>query len=187
MDTTSVTLLDQVRQTGNEAAWRRFVTLYTPLLYGWARRMGLAEQDTADLVQDVFTLLLRKLAEFRYDRDRSFRAWLRAVLHNRWCEGRRRPVPVPLDAGAGPLAELVSPDDDGLDEAEYRRQLVQRCLELVRGDFEPATWRAWTEYVVAGRPAAEVARELGLTAHAVYLAKARVLRRVREELAGLLD
>ena len=69
-----------------EAAQRdpaRFVELYTPLLYYWARRVGLRRQDAADLVQDVFTLLVRKLPEFTYDRNKRFRAWLRTVTLNR--------------------------------------------------------------------------------------------------------
>jgi RNA polymerase sigma-70 factor (ECF subfamily) len=129
-----------------------------------------------------------KLPEFRYDRDRSFRAWLKTVLLNKWREARRRRVPQPVDAQQGPLAELPDPAAaDGLEEAEYRRCLVERALRVLEGDFQPVTWKAWQEFAVAGRSAADVARELGITPHAVYLAKARILRRLREELEGLLD
>ena len=72
-------------------------------------------------------------------------------------------------------------------EEDYRRQLVARALQLMQADFQPATWRACWELVVHGRPAREVAAELGLTPNAVYLAKARVLARLRQELAGLWD
>jgi len=64
---------------------------------------------------------------------------------------------------------------------------VGRALELMRADFQPVTWQACWEFVVRDRPAAEVAAELGITINTVYLAKSRVLRRLREELAGLLD
>lgn len=188
MNTTSPTLLERLRQPEERAAWDRFVRLYTPLLCGCARRLGMQDSDVHDLVQDVFATLVQKLPEFRYDRDRSFRGWLQAVVRNRWLETRRRRAPVPLDAQAGPLADLPGPEDSGMfAETEYRRELVRRALELIAGDFQPATWRAWCEFVVAGRPAADVAKELGTSAHAVYLAKARVLRRLREELDGLLD
>jgi RNA polymerase sigma-70 factor, ECF subfamily len=76
---------------------------------------------------------------------------------------------------------------DVLAEAEYRQQLVSRALELMHTDFQPATWRAFWEHGVCGRPAAEVAAELGLTTGAVYAAKFRVLDRLRKELQGLLD
>jgi RNA polymerase sigma-70 factor (ECF subfamily) len=188
MDTTSVTLLERVRQPGNAAAWQRFVLLYTPLLYSWACGSGLQDQDAADLVQEVLTALLGKLREFRYDEQKSFRGWLRTVLRNKWRELRRRRVPVLMDVRDASLAELADREEPAdLDEVEYRHQLVQRALQLIQADFQPATWQAWTEYVVAGRPAAAVAADLGVTPHAVYLAKARVLRRLRQELSGLLD
>jgi RNA polymerase sigma-70 factor (ECF subfamily) len=60
-------------------------------------------------------------------------------------------------------------------------------MQIVQTDFEPATWRAWQAFVVEGRPAKEVAVEVGLTVNAVYLAKGRVLARLREELSGLME
>jgi RNA polymerase sigma-70 factor, ECF subfamily len=188
MNTTSATLLERLRQPDQREAWDRFVQLYTPLLYEWSRSLGLLDQDCADLVQEVFTALLQKLRDFRYDPQQSFRGWLRTFLRNKWREVQRQRFPVPVDASQGPLADLADPSDTNLlGEVEYREYLVQRALVLIQGDFQPATWRAWQEFAVAGRPAAEVARELGMTSHAVYLAKARVLRRLREELDGLLD
>jgi RNA polymerase sigma-70 factor (ECF subfamily) len=186
---TSPSLLERLRRPDEPEAWPRFVQLYTPLLFAWARRAGLQEPDAADLVQDVLLLLVRKLPEFTYDGHASFRAWLRTVTLNRWRETlRKRPPPAqPLD-GAPRSEEPATPEDgDAFAEAEYRPHLVARAQDLVRGDFQPATWKAWCEYGVAGRPVEAVARELGLTPRAVYLAKARVLRRLRQELAGLLD
>ena len=186
MHSTPVSLLDRLRRPDDPAAWERFVRLYTPLLYYWARRLGCQEPDAADLVQDVLTQLVRKLPDFTYDPDKSFRSWLRTVLLNTWRNHQRR-AELPQDATAG-LDDLAIPDPASfLEEAEYRQWLVGRALELMRSEFQPATWKAFWECVVAERPAAEVARELGLTENAVYLAKGRVLRRLRRELAGLLD
>src|SRR4051812_1055658 len=100
---TPVSLLQRLRQPGAHRAWERFVELYTPLLYYWSRRMALQPHDAADLVQDVFAVLLLKLPEFRYDDNRSFRGWLRAVTVNKWRERCRRQVP----AGEGSLANRV--------------------------------------------------------------------------------
>lgn len=188
MDSTSESILVRVRHRGDHEAWRRFVQLYTPMLYSWCGAMGLQGEDADDLVQDVFTLLLQKLPEFQYDRDKSFRAWLHTVLRNKWREQRRRRAPVALDTQVGPLADMESPEGSGIfGETEYRRQLVRRALEIIRCDFEAVTWKAWEAFSVAGRPAADVAEELGISVHAVYLAKSRVLRRLRQELDGLLD
>jgi RNA polymerase sigma-70 factor, ECF subfamily len=185
--TTPISLLDRLRQPNPAAAWERFVELYTPVLFAWARRLGLQASDAADLVQEVFTLLVEKLPEFEYDKHKSFRSWLRTVTLNKWRDVCRRKAVIPVQAVGG-LSDASVPDPaDALDEAEYRRQLVSRALELLRTEFQPVTWQACWEYVVQGRPAAEVARELGISPNAVYLAKGRVLRRLRAELEGLLD
>jgi RNA polymerase sigma-70 factor (ECF subfamily) len=187
MHTTPVSLLERLRRPEEHQAWEQFVALYTPLLYHWARRAGLQAQDASDLVQDVLVLLLRKLPEFTYDRGKSFRSWLRTVTLNRWRQSlRKRGLPVGTD-GVN-LNEL--PQDDPaaeLWEEEYRRHLVRRALDLMRADFQPSTWKACWEYVVQGRPAAEVAAELGISVGAVHAARLRVLARLREELKGLLD
>jgi RNA polymerase sigma-70 factor (ECF subfamily) len=139
-------------------------------------------------VQDVFTVLIRKLPEFAYDPHQSFRSWLHTVFMHKWQEsGRRAPAPVPC-TGAGILSGVASPDNvAALGEAEFQQHLMMRALQLMQADFEPATWKACWEHVVCGRPAADVAKELRITVNAVYLARSRVLRRLRQELAGLLE
>jgi RNA polymerase sigma-70 factor (ECF subfamily) len=78
-------------------------------------------------------------------------------------------------------AEWDEPPDD------ERVYLVRRAVELVRGDFKANTWAAFWRSVVDGQPADDVAAELGMTRNAVYLAKARVRRRLLEEFAGLVE
>ena len=95
-------------------------------------------------------------------------------------------LPTPVDAAE--LARLVALEpDDPLAEAEYRKYMINRVLDLVRTEFEPITWRAFHEHAILGLTPAEVAVSLGITTNAVYLAKRRVLRRLREEFDGLLD
>jgi RNA polymerase sigma-70 factor (ECF subfamily) len=187
MDSTPVSLLERLRQPGEEQAWQRFAELYTPLLYYWTRRLGLQPQDAADLVQEVFTLLVRKLPGFTYDQHKSFRSWLRTVTLNKWRDICRQRTETPL-ADDAVLAELTNHDaGDLLEEAEYRQLLIRRALQIMQAEFQPTTWRACWEYVVADRPAAEVAAELNISVGAVYIAKSRVLSRLRQELDGLLD
>jgi RNA polymerase sigma-70 factor (ECF subfamily) len=189
MNATPVSLLERLRDPGAEkAAWLRFVELFTPLLFSWARQLGLQAEDAADLVQDVFTKLLGELPGFVYDQRRSFRAWLRTVLRNQWHDTCRRRAVLGVHQGAASLPDLVGPDPaDRFADAEYREHLAKRAFEVMQDEFEPVTCNAFREYVIAGRPAAEVATELGISANAVYLAKAHVLRRLREELEGLMD
>jgi RNA polymerase sigma-70 factor (ECF subfamily) len=187
MDKTPASLLEKLRQPGQPHAWNRFVDLFTPLLYHWARGVGLQSSDASDLVQDVLLLLLRKLPDFHYDPHRSFRAWLKTVTLNRWRSGRRA-AGLPREPGANSLAEVAGEDPaEALWEAEYQQHLLARALRVMKADFQPTTWKACWEHVVCGRPAAEVAAELGISCASVYSAKSRVLRRLRQELAGLLD
>jgi RNA polymerase sigma-70 factor (ECF subfamily) len=188
MNTTSLSLLKRLREPLQADAWPRFVDLYTPLLYDYARRLGLQETDAADLVQEVFVSLLQKLPDFAYDPQGSFRSWLRTVTVNKWRELHRRKVATPVDAQGPVLADLPSPEKvDEFWETEYRQHLVGRVLELLKPEFQPATWTAFSECVLKERPTADVARELGISTNAIYLAKSRVLRRMREELEGMLE
>jgi RNA polymerase sigma-70 factor (ECF subfamily) len=188
MDTTPASLLERLRQPNAPEAWEHFVKLYTPLLGRWAQRLGLQGQDAADLVQEVFLVLVRKLGDFQYNPQQRFRGWLWTITLNKHRElGRRRSLPMTPDS-ADILAELPGRDDrDAIDEAEYRHCLVQQGLQLIKDEFQPTTWQAFWQCAVAERRAAEVANELGLSENAVYLAKGRVLRRLRRELEGLLD
>jgi RNA polymerase sigma-70 factor (ECF subfamily) len=141
MHTTSVSLLEPLRQPDAHTAWERFVNFYTPLLFYWARRVDWQEPDAADLVQDVFVILLQKLPEFHYDRSRSFRSWLHVLLLNKWrelCPGR----PALAQPGDASLCGVASTDDEvaELDEAEFRQHLLMRAMQLMQADFQPATW-----------------------------------------------
>lgn len=184
---TSASLLERLRQPGQQEAWSRFVDLYTPLLYYWALRTGCQESDAADLVQEVLARLVRKIPEFHYDKQKSFRAWLRTVAHNCW-RNLRRGAKLPVEAGAADLRGVAGPENDNpFWETEYQRHLVGRALDLIQEDFQPGTWKAFLACVVDGRPTAAVATELGVSVGTVHAAKSRVLSRLRQELAGLLE
>jgi RNA polymerase sigma-70 factor, ECF subfamily len=175
-----------LRSEPDEAAWQRLVRLYAPLLFLWARRAGEIDHDAADLVQEVFVALLRALPAFRLDPERgTFRGWLRTVLLNKLRDRKRRAA-----REEQALSRHAQPDRSEAEVFpvdEYRREVARRALRLMRTDFAPTTWKACWETVVRGRSAREVARELGLTENAVYIARCRVLRRLRQELKGLLD
>jgi RNA polymerase sigma-70 factor (ECF subfamily) len=186
MLTTSMSLLERLCQPGERLAWDRFVDLYTPLLFSWARRVGLKEADAADLVQDVFVTLVQTMPTFVYDRQGSFRAWLKTVTLNKWRNRCKKIAKGPV--AADNLAEVASPDAlEAFWDAQFQQQLARRALEILQSDFQPATWQAFWEHVVNNRPAPEVAQQLGLTAGAVYAAKYRVLDRLRQELTGMMD
>jgi RNA polymerase sigma-70 factor (ECF subfamily) len=183
---TSLSLLVQLRDIGDPNAWNRLVELYTPLLFYWARRLGLSPADAEDLVQEVFVTLVEKLPTFTCDAQKSFRGWLRRILINKWHDRRRRRQ---LPLGTGSEAELYELRDDADSpfwEGEHRRYLARRALELMRSEFEPSTWKACWAFVVEGKSGLEVASELGISEGAVYIAKCRVLRRLRQQMGDFL-
>jgi RNA polymerase sigma-70 factor (ECF subfamily) len=181
---TSPTLLSKLRGA-DRSAWPRFVRLYTPLLVRWGERLAVPPADVPDLVQEVMLVLLRGVPAL--DRGRGgFRAWLRTVFVNKWRDQCRKRRPVPLGAAGDGLPAEGDPILE-VDEAEYRAVLAARAAGLIRADFNEATWAAFWATAVEDRPAGEVAAELGISANAVYLARARVLRRLRTELDGLLE
>ena len=185
MDTTSITLLERVREVSDDRAWDRFVALYTPFLLACARRAGLKNDDASELVQDVFLHLLDQMPKFEYDAGRrNFRGWLKTVTVNKCRERWRKRTPAPL---IEPATEATAVEDEAFWERDYRDSLVQRALEIMQRDFESKTWRACWECTVGGRKAADVAAELGMTEAAVFMAKSRVLRKLRQDLAGLIE
>jgi RNA polymerase sigma-70 factor (ECF subfamily) len=185
MHSTPVSLLEKLRLTGDALAWERFVTLYTPLLYHWLLRTGVSPTDVADLVQEVFAVLVRRLPEFRRDPSQSFHRWLYVVTLNLWRARQRKPAAVSLD---GTIAEPAAPDDlASFIDTEYRANLAQRAFSILEADFSPLTRRIFRQLVIDGEPGEAVAAANGVSLGAVYAAKCRVLTRLRQELDGLWE
>ncbi len=188
MESTSITLLKQLRSPRAESAWQRFVELYAPLIFYWGRQRGLSADDAADLVQEVLGDLVVKLQTFHYDPEQRFRGWLRTLAINRATNLVRRRQAAPQSGHEAALCLAAEQDDeDLLSEMQYRSQIALRTLRLLRDEIGDQTWQAAWMQLVQGRKAGEVARQLEMTQNAVYLAKSRVLARLRQELEGLLD
>jgi RNA polymerase sigma-70 factor (ECF subfamily) len=175
-------------QSQDQAAWQRLVSLYTPLVYRWCRMSGLQAADAADVGQEVFRAVARKIGEFRRDQPGdSFRAWLRVITRNKITDHHRQmPIDVLGDSTAQTLIQQV-PNEPPTPEADAEEGsiLFRKAVELIQTEFEERTWRAFWRTAIDGVEAAAVAGELEVTPNAVYLAKARVLRRLREEFADM--
>jgi RNA polymerase sigma-70 factor (ECF subfamily) len=189
---TSVTLLQGLRDNTPEA-WRRMAYLYAPLLRHWCARHGVRGPDADDVIQEVLRAASAGLEGFRKDRPGdSFRAWLRGITRNMALLHFRKEQRHAHGAGGtealARLQELTEPEEPAPEESPEAEsdELRRRALELVRGEFEERTWRMFWETVVAERPAADVAAEVGVSAAAVRMARSRVLRRLKEEFEELL-
>ena len=128
-----------------------------------------------------------KLPEFEYDPTQRFRGWLRTITVNKVRDFQRQKS-TRASTGVNETIERITVVDsvDLFEEAEYRSFLVKRALKLMQAEFQDQTWQACWKHIAEGRKAADVAQELGITTNAVYIAKCRVIRRLREELDGLM-
>jgi RNA polymerase sigma-70 factor (ECF subfamily) len=189
---TSISLLEHLAGAPTDDDWRRLNDLYQPLLRAWMARAGVAASDVDDLVQEVLLVVFREVAEFKRRRQGAFRAWLRTILAHRARDHFRGQKYRPTATGDSDflrrLDELESPDSalSRLWDREHDEHVAAALLQRVQGDFVPATWQAFRRHVLEGEPAAQVAEALGPSLNSVLLAKSRVLKRVRQELAGLV-
>ncbi len=189
MNSTSESLLLRLRSPDDHQAWSKFVRLYTPLLFYWARRTGLQSQDAADLAQDVLTLVFQKLPAFEYDPAKSFRAWLRTVTMNKFREWCRKKSIGAIDVTQSAWGNIASQSSQAQStwDLNYQQALVARAMDLLEPEFQPATWAALKQYAVSGVSAKEVAAESGLSVWTIYAAKSQLMVRIREELEGLME
>jgi RNA polymerase sigma-70 factor (ECF subfamily) len=194
MNDTSLSLIEELRRDPNGPAWERFFNLYCPLLFGWLRKQGLQDEDANDLTQDVLAVVLKVMPSFEYDLAKaSFRGWLRGIMMNKLKGFRRARQHRPLATGDSRIAELAEQLADPHSalsrqwDVEQNQHLARQVMTEVAAEFEPVTVDAFRGVMLEEADPAAVAERLGISVNAVYLAKFRVLRRVRQRLAGLLD
>lgn len=189
---TRVTLLARLKDGADADAWREFVHLYGPVVYGFARKRGLQDADAADLMQEVLRSVARNAGRMEYDPKRgTFRGWLYTVTRNKvynfLSAQRNRPRAVG-DSGAQERLEAVPDREEDREDdwdIEYQRRLSANAMDAVRHEFQPNTWKAFWGTAVEGRGAQDVGAELKMTPGAVYVAKSRVLARLRDEVHRL--
>jgi RNA polymerase sigma-70 factor (ECF subfamily) len=184
---TRASLLVRIRDGQDQAAWQQFVQVYAPVVYRYARNRGLQDADASDLVQDVFRSIAGAIGRWNYDPARGkFRGWLFTVTRNKifsFLEARRRRAVGSGDSDVQEQLEATAAPDDQEEQwdREYERRLFAWAADEVRGEFTPQTWQAFWQTAVEDKPPREVARALGMSPGAVYVAKSRVLARLREQ------
>jgi len=190
---TSMTLLDKARQH-NEAAWETIVKLYTPLVYRWCKRAGMGYHDIENLSQEVFTVAYRKLDRFQKESDSdSFRGWLYTLVRNKridWLRKHKNDV----DAVGGSQVMLLQQqipdatweDSEELEDSEQEDVfLFNQAIQLIRQEFGPRDQKIIESLLCENQDPREVAVQLGISRNTIYIVKSRVMRRLREEFAGL--
>jgi RNA polymerase sigma factor (sigma-70 family) len=192
---TRPSLLLRLRDNQDHAAWTEFGEVYGPLIYGFFRRQGLQDADAADVMQEILRVVAVAIKQLEYDPERgSFRAWLFVVARNQLLRFRARqdrPGRGTGDSSDQRRLEDVPAREDEPDaewDEEYERRRFAWAAERVRGQVQPATWQAFWRTAVEGQSGQEVAEALGMSVAAVYLAKSRVMARLKQEIRqGLGD
>jgi RNA polymerase sigma-70 factor (ECF subfamily) len=185
----STTLLAGLQALEPEA-WSRLTRLYGPVVYGWCKRQGLQSVDVEDVVQEVFRAVLERVSSFRRERaDDTFRGWLWTITRNKLADHFRKRLSQPEARGGtkgqARLAEVPVLPSEGPSSSDS--DLGRRGLALIQSEFEETTWKAFWRVVCEDERPADTAAALGLTLNAVYLAKSRVLRRLREVLGDVAE
>jgi RNA polymerase sigma-70 factor (ECF subfamily) len=180
-------LIVKLQDPADSAAWGQFVAIYEPLVYRLARRKGLQDADARVLCQEVFQAVSRAIDRWEPGRG-SFRGWLSRIARNLLINFLTRRQHIPRGTGATSMLDLlaaqpaVDPSATAFFEAEYQRRLFRWAASEIRGEFAPGTWQAFWQTAVLDRNPSDVAAELGLSVGAVYVARSRVLSRLKRRI-----
>jgi RNA polymerase sigma-70 factor (ECF subfamily) len=191
-DKTSATLLDAVGSSDSEAAWRRFVKVYEPMLYRWLRIRGMPDHLATEVLSDVFLKLVGHMSHFVYDNSGSFRGWLRTVTENaandlekkayrryeRVVDFQNPTVSFRCSRLAGDMAE---PLEEFLEEMDFHVRLANVVVERVRKRISLKTWEAFYLTEVQGESCEDVGMRLNMKPGSVYVARFRVRNYLRTE------
>jgi RNA polymerase sigma factor (sigma-70 family) len=188
---TRPSLLVRIRDPRDAEAWSQFVDVYAPLVYGYARKQHLQDADAADLTQEVLRAVAGAIGRLNYDPERgSFRGWFFTIVRNKLrnlltrngsqCRGSG-------DTGAHAMLDaLPAREEDSAEwDREYERRVFSWAADQVRGEFEESTWQAFWLTAMEGKTPKEAAAMVKLSVGAVYIAKSRVIARLRKRIAQL--
>jgi RNA polymerase sigma-70 factor (ECF subfamily) len=178
----------RLRDAHDHEAWADFVRLYAPAIYRFARRKGLQDADAADLTQEVLRGVAGSIGRLDFDpRQGMFRSWLFTLAHRRlcdWLSSRHR-----REQGSGDSAtmQMLHDHPERADEENWdqdvEREAFARAAEKIRPSFSESTWQAFWQTAIEGKSGKDVAAALGMSVGAVYLAKSRVMVRLKEQVA----
>jgi RNA polymerase sigma-70 factor (ECF subfamily) len=187
MSLTSTSFLHRLVSGPDDVTWTRLTQLYTPLLHGWLGSRLPQAADVEDVTQEVFRVVLQKVVDFKHNgHPGAFRKWLHCICINCVRAFYQKRSPTSLDPEVlREFEDPCSPLNQRWDR-EHDELLLARALELIRPEFKETTWEAFHRVARQGEKADAVAGELGLSVNAVFIAKSRVMVRLREEVEGLL-
>ncbi len=188
---TRLSLLIRLRERAEPEAWDDFVRIYAPVVYGFARRKGLQDSDAADVTQEVLRSVVAAIDKFTSSRPERFRSWLFTLAHCRLYDfgvRRRREMPGTGDtAMLMHLQEQPAPDESDIWERDWQLRTFALAADKVRAQVAESTWLAFWWTAVDGLSGKEVADKLQMSVAAVFVAKSRVMLKLKEQISATTD
>lgn len=184
---TTSTILEGLRDFENREAWDALVLRFRSPVVRFGRGLGLDAEAAEEVAQETLLAFAESLRAGRYERDKGrLSKWLFGIA---WRQAKRqqrrqaRPEQAGPPAGRGDSFWRQVPDEDAAAdtwEREWERAVLAECLARVRMEVRPITFEAFEMVIFQEQPPAETASALGVDVKAVYNAKHRVLKRMRE-------
>ena len=189
---TNASLILRVKDPLDDTAWSAFLAIYRPVVYRMARGRGMQHADAEDLTQQVFVSIAGAIENWEGGEDRPpFRFWLHRIARNAIVNAITRRKP---DQGAGStsvremLDAMPSNDDVSRElEQESRSEALRWAAEQIRAEFSDATWKMFWQTAIAGKPVAEIAKDVGRSTGAVYMARYRIMQRLKAKISEVTD
>ncbi|MFN0052622.1 MAG: RNA polymerase sigma factor [Planctomycetales bacterium] len=190
---TDPSLLMRLRDAQDSQAWGLFVSVYGPMIARFCRRRGLQDADAFDVSQEVLAKVSQALRSFEYQPETGrFRHWLGSVVRSRLAEFFAERQRQQSASGKPPpdaffLEEAIEGGIDAEWTQQFHDHLLRVAMERAEADFDPINWQAFDLSWRQNVPVAEVAQQLNLPVAAVYVARYRILERLRKEVLMLAE
>lgn len=195
---TRKSLLGRLKNWQDDESWGDFFNTYWKLIYNFALQRGLSHQEAEEVVQDTVVAVAKSIPKFEYDPAKcAFKTWLLTVTRSKIAnqlERRARraalAVGAPDDSRQTSLVESL-PDDQAQEQLEnawneeWQKNLMDAAVHRLKRRVSIEQFQMFDLFVLKGWPARDVAKTLGVTVAHVYVAKHRLAKLVREEVAAL--
>jgi RNA polymerase sigma factor (sigma-70 family) len=182
---TSLTLLNTIQGASDPGSWQRFCEIYYPLVCQWCQTALKGNEDFLDVAQDVFLEIHQKIKTFKSTGKGTFRQWLKTIIQTNIFEYNKKKFPM--------LVSYIELDREvsacfGRDwDEKYVSEVFSKACKYISVEFESNSWTAFVKTHFEGADPDLVAKELGTTANAIYIARYRILKRLKEYVEEIIS